>query len=183
MCLWRQPYGWNVCTAVYFRVFYSRGSSFTFRYNVTWHVFANYACIVIKDVFVCVSRVYLCTLVLYIRHTKVHFHRGYLCLLFVISFSHLPFRVFSAAVCLSVCLARLGAVRVLSRQRLAGSVVENAGGSWGTVLYMSYATVQKHLAFKEMLWVFFLEYSSTAVGLFAIGQCAAAWSFFSVDHA
>lgn len=26
-----------------------------------------------------------------------------------------------------------------------------AGGVWATVLYMSYATVQKHMAFSEML--------------------------------
>ncbi|CBN76107.1 Endo-1,3-beta-glucanase, family GH81 [Ectocarpus siliculosus] len=35
-------------------------------------------------------------------------------------------------------------------QRLQ-SVVGGAEGSWNTVLYMSYATIEKHLAFKEMI--------------------------------
>lgn len=30
-------------------------------------------------------------------------------------------------------------------------VVKSAGGSWNTVLYMSYATIQRHLAFEQML--------------------------------
>ncbi|CAN0416063.1 unnamed protein product, partial [Ascophyllum nodosum] len=31
------------------------------------------------------------------------------------------------------------------------SIVESANGVWGTVLYMSYAVIQKHFAFEEML--------------------------------
>lgn len=35
-------------------------------------------------------------------------------------------------------------------QRLEG-VVEDATGVWKTLLYMSYATVQRHMAFREIL--------------------------------
>lgn len=39
---------------------------------------------------------------------------------------------------------------VLSKQRLE-PIVDEVEDVWKTVLYMSYATVQKHLAFHKML--------------------------------
>ena len=56
---------------------------------------------------------------------------------------HLP-------ICSFICRDPPPAHLFIHVQRLE-SVVEAAEGNWDTVLYMSYATIQKNAAFKEML--------------------------------